>query len=116
MNVTNPMTGSSFTNNDQNGLNVNADGGVINIQIGGVILDVDGVPQNLGNTFTGNGLSGLAFNTSNNGVINTGLFFNTASNNGGGAGQGDGVQFNIDSGAINLIGMYQREQSRQADA
>lgn len=104
LNVTNPMTGSSFNNNDGNGLNVNAAGGTINLQIGGVVVNGD-VQSNVGNTFTGNGLSGLAFNTSNNGVINTGLFFNAATGNGGGVGAGDGVQFNANSGAINLTGI-----------
>lgn len=95
LNVTNPMTGSSFTNNGDNGLNVNAEGGVINIQIGDPTALIP-----LGNTFTGNGLAGLAFNTTNNGIINTGLFLNQASNNGG-----DGVQFNVDTGAINVTGI-----------
>lgn len=95
LNVTNPMTGSSFTNNGENGLNVNAAGGTINIQIGDPDADIP-----LGNTFTGNGESGLVFNTSNNGVINTGLFLNQASNNGA-----DGVQFNVNTGAINVTGI-----------
>lgn len=95
LNVTNPMTGSSFANNGENGLNVNAAGGTINIQIGDPDADIP-----LGNTFTGNGESGLVFNTSNNGVINTGLFLNQASNNGA-----DGVQFNVDTGAINVTGI-----------
>ncbi len=98
LNVTNPLTGSAFTNNGANGLNVNADGGVINIQIG----DSDPLVA-LGNVFTGNGESGLAFNTLNNGIINTGLFHNTASNNG--ASGGDGIQFNVNTGAINLTGI-----------
>lgn len=102
LNVTNPLTGSSFTNNDANGLNVNADGGTINLQIGGVIVDGE-TSQNIGNVFTGNGESGLAFSTTNNGIINTGLFFNTASNNG--ATGGDGVQFNVNTGAINVSGI-----------
>ncbi len=102
LNVTAPMTGSSFTNNDANGLNVNADGGTINLQIGGVIVDGE-TTQNIGNLFTGNGESGLAFNTTNNGIINTGLFFNTASTNG--ASGGDGVQFNVNTGAINVSGI-----------
>lgn len=95
LNVTNPMTGSSFTNNGENGLNVNAAGGTINIQIGDPVADIP-----LGNTFTGNGESGLVFNTSNNGVINTGLFLNQASNNGA-----DGVQFNVNTGQINVTGI-----------
>lgn len=95
LNVTNPMTGSSFANNGENGLNVNAAGGTINIQIGDPDADIP-----LGNTFTGNGESGLVFNTSNNGVINTGLFLNQASNNGA-----DGVQFNVNTGEINVTGI-----------
>ncbi len=94
--VTNPITGSLFSNNGENGLNVNAEGGTITLQVG----ENNGDGTGTGNAFTSNGASGLAFNTSNNGVIDTALFFNQALNNGG-----DGVQVNINTGSVAMSGV-----------
>lgn len=83
------IVNSKFTNNGHNGLNINADGGKVDVQIGGDVL-VGGVVQQLGNTFTGNGTAGLAYSASQGGQITTSVLYNNISSN-----TGDGMHFEL---------------------
>lgn len=92
--VDQPIVNTSFTNNGQNGLNLNADSGTIAVNIGGSV-STNGVLQDAGNVFTNNGQSGIRLAATAGGVIDTSILNNTITSN-----SADGIRFDLDGSEL----------------